>query len=99
MSDEMMTASEAERRRLAFLSAESDDHDIIQVEVLYRTKWRRFEISSLEVQHLPPMELWDRYLAPTLKAVGAPDRVLADPDIPEPSQVDGADIVVGDSVS
>lgn len=82
MAEDLMTRAEAERRRLADLSAESDDHDVVQVEMLYRTKWVRFEISSLEVQHVSPMELWDRYLAAALKAIDAPAAVVADPVIP-----------------
>lgn len=98
MADVLMTAAEAERRRLVALAAESEDLNVVQFEILYRNRWRRFDVNVLEVQHLPPDVLWDRYLAGALKAVGAPDPVRADPVIPEPSQVDGAVIVVGDSV-
>lgn len=93
-----MTPEDAERRRLAALSVESEDLNIVQVEILYRTKWRRFEMDPLALQHLRPEMLWDRYLIPALKAVDAPDPVKADPVNPESSQVDGAVIVVGAAV-
>jgi len=80
-----MTAAEAERRRLGALAVESDDKNVVQIEMLYRNKWKRFEIGVNEIQHLSPLVLWDRYLVPALTAIDAPEPVLADPVDPEPS--------------
>lgn len=99
MIEDLITAAEAERRRLATLAAESEDKNVVQIEVLYLTKWVRFEISALEIQHVPSEELWRRYLATALKTVHAPAAVVADPVIPDAPQVGAADIGVVDSVA
>lgn len=99
MADVLFTEDEADQRRLSRLSVESDDKNVVQVELLYRTKWIRFEIDVLALQHLPTDAIWSRYLAPALKSVEAPEPVLADPVIPEAAQVAVADIGVVDSIA
>ncbi len=88
----LVTAEEAERRRLAALTEESIANDIVQIEVLYRERWVRFEISVLEVQHLPSDVLWRRYLTKALSDVRAPAAIEASPATPDVAQAAMADI-------
>lgn len=90
-AEPLLTAADAEHRRLAALTRESIANDIVQVEVLYRDRWTRFEISVLEVQHLTPEVLWRRYLTRALEGVGAPAAILATAD-PDAAQAAAADI-------
>ncbi len=68
----------AETTRLRRLAALSQDQDVLLVELVWGGKWVRFDIASLELQHLSVDELWRRYLAPALVAVEAPRPVQAE---------------------
>ena len=69
--------AEIERTRLTHLSDLSTEADVLFVEVVYQGRWARFDISTLELQHLSAAVLWERHLAPALFAVGVPEPVCA----------------------
>lgn len=77
-----MNEQEFERQRLARLAADSQDHDDVICELVYHDRLVRFEISSLELQHLDGSTLWTRYLVPAMKElrVPAPAPALANQD-------------------
>ena len=79
MMAELLTAAEqaeADRARLARLSAASKEHDAVLVEVLYGDKWVRFDLSAMQLQHVA--DVARDHFARALVDVGAPPPVTAD---------------------
>ena len=66
------TLAQAEQARLAQLSADSTEREVVLIEVVYRNQWARVDIDQLVLQHVPLEELVQRYLDPVFRAVGAP---------------------------
>ena len=62
--------------RLARLSAVSTEEDTVLIEVLYRDRWVRFDVSTIQLQHARAdvREAFEKALAD----VGAPQAVVAD---------------------
>lgn len=69
---------DVDRQRLQRLAAQSADADAVYCECVYGSRVVRFEISTLEWQHLSPEVLWARYVAPAWKALKVPAPVVAD---------------------
>lgn len=67
-----MTVEQFERDRLAHLAAQSDAEDVVFVELVYRGKWVRFDLSAMQAQYLTAEALVARYLSPALAAVSLP---------------------------
>ncbi len=65
------TLVEADAQRVRDLSALSDYADTVFVEVVYRNKWVRFDISAMEAKYLTPDVLMSRYFGKALTDVQA----------------------------
>lgn len=71
--------AETDLERLQRLSADSILREVVHVEVLFHDKWIRFDVSPIELQHLTPQVLWERYAARTLTDLDVPGIRTADP--------------------
>lgn len=77
----------AETRRLKRIAAHAQDADVLCVECVYGHQVVRFEISSLELQHVSPADLWTRYGQPAFTTLSLPRPVTADSATDEASLV------------
>lgn len=73
-----MTQSEIELAYRAPLSIQAQDTDTMIVECFFGGKWCRFDISSLELQHLDGNTLWARYFEKACTELAVPPPVRAD---------------------
>ena len=64
-----LDAEIADQGRLSRLAAQSERDDTVLIEVLYRNRWVRFDVSVMEIQYLSDADLIKRYLMPALEAV------------------------------
>lgn len=71
--------AETDLERLQRLSADSILREVVHVEVLFHDHWIRFDVSPIELQHLTPAVLWDRYVARALADLDVPGMWTADP--------------------
>lgn len=74
------TDAEYNARRLKRLAGQSADQDALLVEMVFHDRYVQFDISAMELQHVPIEELWRRHIAPALTAVHVPPQVVADPE-------------------
>ena len=70
--------ADANAERLADLSALSKEHDAVLVEVLYRDRWVRFDIATMQLRHLPRADVIAATFSKALADVGAPEELTAD---------------------
>lgn len=72
-----MTQSEIELAYRAPIAVQSQDMDTMIVECFFGGKFCRFDISSLELQHLNGEALWARYFEKACTDLGVPPPVRA----------------------
>lgn len=71
--------------RLAALSAKSSDEDVLLVELVYRNKYATFDVSTLELQHLPLDAIIRRYFVGAFAAIDVPTSEQQAPALTAPS--------------
>jgi hypothetical protein len=55
--------------RLATLAAQSENEDVVLVEMVYRSKWVTFDMGAMELKYLSLSEIAERYLKPAFDAL------------------------------
>ena len=61
-----------EAARLAALNAQSERDDVALVEIVYKGRFARFDISTMQAQYLTPQQLVERCFVEAFKAVQLP---------------------------
>jgi len=67
-----LTLDAADQQRLIALAAQADRDDVALIEMVYRGRWVRFDISTMQLSFLTLEQLVDRCFRQPAEVIGLP---------------------------